>query len=468
MGTMPSSRFISAWRKAFDPARILPPATPRMLAFCRITVTAILLISVCWENLPSTVHLPDAMRQRLGIVGLLETISWGAFERLYDSWVGLCVVQVAAGLALLLALLGLWTRWTTALGAVLYLLVGGMLRQYAWFYHTGLVPLYALIVLALTPCGDAWSVDRWQRRRRGQPVPADDLPRLVDAWSVYAVWVVIAVPYVMAGFSKIRAGLDWFHPHSFRTILLVDALQPMHFTFDFTDLILHLPNGLVTALAIAAVAGEIGMGAVLFSARARWIMPAIMVAMHLGIWLLQRVLFFDLILIQILFLVPPRWFAGGNSNAPMSFAAPRWLRPIPVLLVVLAVIWMTRFEWYPLTDMHMYTRVNKTGVVRYPQLVAHLASGQVVPARPEKIIGAMQDARYRRLLGWSKREEGLPVAREFFVKCGQLHNQRHPPPEHITAYEVIWKRWAFTEPAEEATRGKISSRQRFDIAQAGE
>src|SRR5215213_551844 len=43
-------------RRFFDPARFLPAATPRMLAFFRITVCSILFASVCWEDLPSVVH----------------------------------------------------------------------------------------------------------------------------------------------------------------------------------------------------------------------------------------------------------------------------------------------------------------------------------------------------------------------------------------------------------------------------
>lgn len=439
-----------------------------MLAFFRMVVCSILLTSALWEDLPSTVHLPDGMREDMGVVSLLESMSFGSFERLYDSWHGLSALQGAVALALLAGALGLWTRWSCLAGAVLYLLMGGMIRQYAWFYHTGLVPLYALFALVFTPCGDAWSLDCRRRKRKGLPTPPGDKPRLIDAWSVYGVWIVIAIPYLMAGLSKVRAGITWFHPNNFKAILLVDALQPMQFSFDFIDLILRMPNWMITAIAISAVAGEIAMVAVLFSVRARLVMPIVMALMHLGIWMLQRVLFFDLILIQVLFLVPPQWFMGGPIRPLLPKGTfwsqeHRWPKPVIGLLAALAIVWMTRLEWYPITDMHMYTRVDTKGVLRYPQIVAHLASGKQVEERPEKVIKAMRDARYRHLLEISKKEEFEPTAREFFEKCGHLHNEHHTKDDPIVAFEVMWKRWQFLKPEEAANRGKMYRSSRYDL-----
>jgi hypothetical protein len=276
----------------------------------------------------------------------------------------------------------------------------------------------------------------------------------------------------MAGLSKVRAGIAWFHPNNFKAILLVDALQPMEFSFDFIDLILRMPNWMITAMAIGAVAGEIAMIGVLFSARARIVLPIMMGLMHLGIWLLQRVLFFDLILIQILFLVPPQWFMGQPIRplipAQKFWAREhRWPKPVVGLLAALAIVWVTRLEWYPITDMHMYTRVDTQGVIRYPQLVAHLASGKQVEERPEKVIPAMRDARYRHLLEISKKDEHQPTAREFFETCGHLHNQQHTKDDPIVAFEVIWKRWDFTKPEQEAERGKKGRSFRYDLGAPG-
>jgi hypothetical protein len=173
-------------------------------------------------------------------------------------------------------------------------------------------------------------------------------------------------------------------------------------------------------------------------------------------------------LIQVLFLVPPQWFMGGPIRPLLPKAAfwsqeHRWPKPVAGLLAALAVVWVTRFEWYPITDMHMYTRVDTKGAIRYPQIVAHLASGKQVEERPEKVIKAMRDARYRHLLEISKKEEFEPVAREFFEKCGHLHNAHHTKDDPIVAFEVVWMRWDFTKSEQAVSRGKASRRFRYDL-----
>jgi len=455
---------MNGWRARFSPAAVLPRATPRMLAWVRIVISAILLLSALWEDLPSIALLPPAQREPLGVLAVIEAATGGAFAWLCRTPAALAVLQNATCLALLAALVGWRARFSAAAGAVLYLLTTGLLREYSSFYHTGLVPMYALAVLAWSPCGEAWSVDRWRAQRAGRAVPPDDVPRVVDAWAVYAVWIVVAVSYVMAGVCKLRAGPGWCHPLNIQAILLVDALTPMQFSFDFTKLFLALPGWMFTLGSAGAVAGELGMGAVLVWPRARAWVPWLMVAMHVGIWLFQRVLFFDLILIQAIFLAPAAWFGRGSPASETAFASAVWPRPILALLVAFGVISVTRLEWYPISDMHMYSSVDTAGVIRYPQVFAQLASGQVVEGRPEKVIRAMDDARYRRLLRLAKKDAKNSVVVEFFTTCGRLHNARAATPaERIVAFEVVWRSWDFAHHPTDPERGKVSKRVRFAI-----
>ena len=54
-------------------------------------------------------------------------------------------------------------------------------------------------------------------------------------------------------------------------------------------------------MGLFALFGETFFGLVLFSRIARWIFPVAAMMMHIGIFLLQRILFFDLILLQFVF-----------------------------------------------------------------------------------------------------------------------------------------------------------------------
>ena len=68
---------------------------------------------------------------------------------------------------LLLGVVGHGSRIVVPAAALCYLVMAGVLREYAWFYHTGLIPIYVLAVLSFTPCGDGWSLDRAIRIARG-------------------------------------------------------------------------------------------------------------------------------------------------------------------------------------------------------------------------------------------------------------------------------------------------------------
>jgi hypothetical protein len=163
--------FALATRRPGFAARFVPPATPVALGAIRALVASVLLASALWEHLPSSALLPREMIHGVGpVLGLLYALPIG-FARFVASPALLGALQAATIALLACAALGWRTRWSVPAAAAAYLLFGGILRQYAWFYHTGLIPLYLLSALAFTPCGDGFSLDAWLRRRRGAAVP---------------------------------------------------------------------------------------------------------------------------------------------------------------------------------------------------------------------------------------------------------------------------------------------------------
>ena len=286
--------------------RFVPPATPGALGAIRVLVCAILLVSTLWEDLASTAALPIEMlfsTRHMGVMTWLTYPPAGEFVLpLLRNPAVLDLFEAGTALLLVLAMVGCWTRFTVPVAAVMYLVLGGILRQYSWFYHTGLVPLYVLFVLSFLPSGDGWSLDRLRRIARGEPVPDPHETRPQYGWGRYACWIAIAMPYVAAGMSKLRAlGLNWIEATNFRTYLYGDSLNPMEFTFNGGLWLRHLPDLLVEALAAAGMFGELFFGLVLVSKLGRWCLPVMMGLMHVGILFLQNILFFDLILLQTVF-----------------------------------------------------------------------------------------------------------------------------------------------------------------------
>lgn len=281
--------------------RFVGEATPGSLGAIRMLTCAILLTSTIWEDLASSALLPREMIRPPGMMKLLYLLPVG-FEQFVASETLLKTFEQLTMVCLFLGLIGWKTRIVIPLGGVCYFLMAGIFRQYAWFYHTGLIPIYVMAVLSFTPCGDGWSLDRLWKAFKGQPVPPADRPSPVYGWSRYACWVAVALPYVAAGMSKIRnGGLLWWNATNMRAILFEDSLNPMEFDWGLSLWLSPAPDILFAALGLVAVFGELTFGLVLFSRTARLILPFAMAMMHGGIWFLQNVLFFDLILLQLVF-----------------------------------------------------------------------------------------------------------------------------------------------------------------------
>jgi predicted DCC family thiol-disulfide oxidoreductase YuxK len=249
------------------------------------------------------------------MLGYLYTLPIG-LNWLVSSGTGLRAFQLLTQLLLFLGLIGWLTRVVIPLGAFCYFLVLGFFINYSFFWHQNLVPLYVLIVLSFTPCGDGWSVDRLLKISKGRAVPDADRPSPVYAWARYALWATIAWPYVGNGLSKLMdGGLFWWSPVNMRTNLYMDTLNPREWNWALSLHLTHTPDIFFALLGIFALFSETLFGLVLFSRIARRIFPVAAIGMHIGIFLLQRILFIDLILLQFIFF----------DFTPLRRAIGRWL-----------------------------------------------------------------------------------------------------------------------------------------------
>ena len=239
--------------------------------------------------------------QNGGLLGFLYTLPIG-FDKFVASESSLWVFQLLTELLLFLGLIGLWTRVVIPLGAFCEFLFLGILIDYSFFWHQGLVPLYVLVALSWMPCGDGWSVDRLWKIYQGRSVPDADCASPVYGWSRYVCWVAIVPPYVLNGLSKLEeGGLFWWNSTNFRGMLYMDNLNPRWFDWTPSLYLAPAPDILFASVALTAVTMELLFGLVLLSRTARRILPFAAIIMHIGIGLLQRFLFFDLILLQFIF-----------------------------------------------------------------------------------------------------------------------------------------------------------------------
>jgi hypothetical protein len=206
-------------------------------------------------------------------------------------------------------------------------------------------------------------------------------------------------------------------------------------------------------LAISAVAGEIVYGTVLFSRRARQVLPAVMLAMHVGILFLQNILFFDLILLQAVFynFRPLLRRLRLRLSAPPASALVGALRtgsprPTLVLACFLTLFWVFRIEFYPITGMQMFSKKRGEPVV-YEIARARLRSGEVIRAPIEDCIGAMADSRYRRILLMAFEPDDERVAGEFMDVCMRRWNASARRSAQMIEIELqLWHWYYLSQP----------------------
>lgn len=276
-------------------------ATPGTLGAIRALTCGILLLWTLVEDLPSVAWLPVEARHPLGVMQWLYALPLG-LDRLVVSEAGLRLFQLFTEAVLFLGMVGFRTQVVIPLGAFCFFLLGGILRDYSFNWHQGWVPLYLISILSFTPCGDGWSVDRLLRVIRGLPVPDPSRALPVYGWSRYTCWVAVAVTYWETGLCKLRfGGISWGNADGLRATFYEDTLLPREYDWFWSLYLVDAPDWPLIFMGVFVLFFECLWIVVLFSRTVRKIWPVLTAIFHIGVFVLQKILFIDLILLQMVF-----------------------------------------------------------------------------------------------------------------------------------------------------------------------
>ncbi|GJM09378.1 MAG: hypothetical protein DHS20C11_16540 [Lysobacteraceae bacterium] len=430
--------------------------TATHLAILRIAVCSILAINAAWEDLASSALIPIEFQRNMGVIELLEWVP--GFVPLTQSPSALAAWQIATCLLLVLGALGLFTRWTLPLAAIGALVMGGILRQYSHLFHTMLLPMWMLFFLCFYRCADRLSLDRkigWVHR--SSPASAAHY-----AWGFYLCMIVMAVTYMSTGTSKIiNGGADWFLGGTLKTYVLLDALGNQQFSNDLAASLLQTPEWIFDVLAFVAMYGELFYILVLFFAWARIVFPLLMLGLHLSIFLLMNILFFDLIALQlVVFIGPALWrrFAAPSGASDQSAAgASKSPLVAAVMLPLLVCVALGRFEFYPFSAWQMYAQPAQHGKVPIHRVWAVRASGLREEAPLWQAIPALHDGRYMDRFYMAHSESGEAVYRQFLDTCAEILNAGSDDP--INTLIVESRRWDHRlQPFEGEASGEVIGR----------
>ena len=290
------------WRRWwFEPER------PDNLGLCRLLFFGLLaayylpVSHAGWGSVPSSFRNPIWLFERLHLPIPREAM--------------LHVLVLVWKASLLLSCVGLLTRVSTAVAFALGFYLIGVPYNFGKTDHMTALVVWTMLVLALSWCGHAWSVDAWLwRRRTGAPRPPSGEYR----WPVRAAWVTMATIFFAAGMAKvIQGGPAWVFSEHMEISLVqryydVTAPPPL----DWGLRVARTP-WLARSMAAGSVLLELAAPLALFSRRLRRVLPWMLLAMQVGIGLLMDV-WFTRFMFVYLFWVPwdklarPRTIAGNQ------------------------------------------------------------------------------------------------------------------------------------------------------------
>jgi hypothetical protein len=408
--------------------RFVPPAKAESLAAIRILACLVMLGYVLASDLPSTSRLPRELIVPMGSLSLLGQIPGFSWFLSNDPALG--IFQVATGLLLLLGALGWRARITMPLAAFATLVYIGIFWQYTYFFHQCLIGIYVMLVLSVVPCADAWSLDSEAGRTNLKSAQ-------VYGWSRYLCWIVVAVPYFLAGLSKIRAsGMSWWWPDNLRGKIFRDTLSDGLLNWDIGLLLVDAPNALFGGIGLFTLSLELCFIAVLFSATARQALPLLVVGLHLGILLLQDFIFVDAMLMQLIF------FGGKASGDNLDRKThERLVLRAFVAIATLTIGWLAYAEYYPISSWKMYAGLQRSPEVTYERVWAEHATAGWILAPYQDCFPAPSHNPYVRIVPRAINRESLPAARAFLNACRNELNDGVPASEHILRWRVERRRW---------------------------
>lgn len=233
--------------------------------------------------------------------------------------------------------------------------LGGTGSGHGWY-----VAVAAMIVLGVTHRPSAWSLDGVLARRW----PRYPFARRPDHSAIglrlillYAVFTLVA-----GGLAKlVDGGWRWLDGRSIQWYLAEHGAPKGTVGSTLTDWILDA-GWLAVAVSVFAIAVELGAVVTLFAPGTRLVYFAVLAPVfHLGIAVLMLPEFFPQLVTYVLLVEWARveWrrpLSMRPPPAPSSPARPRWPAVVTIALVaVLTTSVVGRIEWYPLTNIPMYS-----------------------------------------------------------------------------------------------------------------
>ncbi|HEV7701078.1 MAG TPA: HTTM domain-containing protein [Pyrinomonadaceae bacterium] len=248
----------------------------------RAGVHGVFLISILLTSFSDLGLLPVTI---LRPTGVMRIFSWDFYDHILTPQ-GMMPLKWLMVLSLLCSTLGYLTRLTTKTSLLLVLFYQGLVRSFGHFNHDEMIGVYFLIVLALTPCGDGYSIDGLMTGRR------PSLPRFAYGYPILLMRLLLAWAYFSAGLLKLRiSGFDYFSADSLPGLAIWHSLDNLHETQFQLAFSLPQVRDFLPFVMVIVIAWELFFPLAVFWPRIRWWLLGFGFLFHLSTLFLMNIFF---------------------------------------------------------------------------------------------------------------------------------------------------------------------------------
>lgn len=217
--------------------------------------------------------------------GAMQLLSWRFYDALLTPG-GMSLLKYLMLASLLMSAAGFLTGLTTKTSALLVLFYQGLLRSLNHFNHDEMLGVYVLVVLAFSPCGDAFSVDG--RRRDGSA----RRPGWAYGYPILLCRILVAWAYFSSALIKLRVdGLAYLSSDTLPALAVGHSLDNLHQTQFRHAFRLQAWGSYLTPLVALALVWELLFPLAVFSKRARPFVLGAGVLFHLSTLYFMNIFF---------------------------------------------------------------------------------------------------------------------------------------------------------------------------------
>ncbi len=451
---------ISHW--PWTPRNLSTPMSARSLGITRFLLCGLSLALLFTEQSWTAARLPPEFWHGSSALAPLHAIP-GFTGHVAFNPAALHLLHYAIALALTFGALGLYSRVSIGFAVVIWFVLGGIHREFTHFFHIGLLPLYLLTILCFTACGDGFSIDSLRGRIRLRS----------PAYYGACHWLLcffLGLGYFLTGCSKIRfGGPNWWIPENLERIAAQDRSASIASIFDLFENFSSAGPWLYAVAGLVGLFGELFVLSIVFSRRARLIVPIFLVALHGGIYLMQGFLFLDALLIGLV-IVPGNVYekillktgwpfrSAGQPMAPASSLSSIRSLAAAIFLVVFGS-WIFQIERFPLTAWQMYAGISRLPVARYTEIYYTDVLGNKTRTDLTDVFPALSQLRFRDLrphFASASKSESQSKFNLLFHRIQEIRAQKELPA--LSRLEWVTYEWQFER---DPSREDLSVKYRF-------